>query len=152
MAQVRPASYALAVGFRHGTSNERGFTLIEMAVVMIIIGTLAAIAIPVFFRQRDRGFVAQSQSALANAKLAAQSYYVGEGDGAYTGLDEDAIFDEGVRIAEGIELIAFAPGAQEFCIAAVHPSLPADDPWQIAVVSSESGTPVPANECFVEDE
>ena len=47
--------------------NEGGFTLIELLVVIIIIGILAAIAIPVFLNQRKKGYDAQAKSDARNA-------------------------------------------------------------------------------------
>ena len=44
--------------------NEGGFTLIELLVVIIIIGILAAIAIPTFLNQRKKGYDAQAKSDL----------------------------------------------------------------------------------------
>jgi len=44
--------------------KEEGFTLIELLVVMIIIGILAAIAIPVFLSQRQKGYDASVKSDL----------------------------------------------------------------------------------------
>ena len=49
-----------------GEEREGGFTLIELLVVIIIIGILAAIAIPVFLNQRKKGYDAQAKSDARN--------------------------------------------------------------------------------------
>ena len=54
--------------------REGGFTLIELLVVIIIIGILAAIAIPVFLNQRQKGYDAQAKSDLRNAATAEETY------------------------------------------------------------------------------
>lgn len=54
---------------------EGGFTLIELLVVIIIIGILAAIAIPMYLSQRQKGWQANVKSDLRNAAVAMESYY-----------------------------------------------------------------------------
>jgi type IV pilus assembly protein PilA len=54
--------------------HEGGFTLIELLVVIIIIGILAAIAIPVFLNQRQKGYDAGIKADLRNAATAEETY------------------------------------------------------------------------------
>ena len=57
-------------------SNHRGFTLIELMIVIAIIGILAAIAIPQFTAYRNRSYNAAAQSDIRNAATAQEAYYV----------------------------------------------------------------------------
>ena len=54
---------------------EAGFTLIELLIVMVVIGVLAAIAIPRFGSIKERAYVAAMKSDLRNAALAIEAYY-----------------------------------------------------------------------------
>ena len=101
---------------RERSNGEGGFTLVELLVVMLILGLLAAIAIPSFFNQRDKARDADAKSAARTAQTAMETYAT-DNQGAYT--------DATVGILEGIEttltdrvLSVDVPAAQEYTVTA----------------------------------
>ena len=70
-------------------SEESGFTLIELLVVILIIGILAAIAIPAFLGQREKAQDSEAKSAVRTAASAAKSYFTD--NQTYAGMDGAAI-------------------------------------------------------------
>jgi prepilin-type N-terminal cleavage/methylation domain-containing protein len=56
-------------------SNKKGFTLIELLIVVVIIGILAAIAIPKFANTKEKAYVASMKSDLRNLVTAQEAYF-----------------------------------------------------------------------------
>ena len=55
--------------------NRKGFTLIELLIVVVIIGILAAIAIPKFANTKEKAYVASMKSDLRNMATAEEAYF-----------------------------------------------------------------------------
>jgi type IV pilus assembly protein PilA len=82
--------------------DEGGFTLVELLVVMLILGLLAAIAIPSFFNQRDKARDADAKALVRTAETAMETYATDNG-GAYTGATPAALItiEETLNSADG---------------------------------------------------
>jgi type IV pilus assembly protein PilA len=125
--------------------REGGFTLIELLVVILIIAILAAIAIPVFLRQRERAYVAQAESALKNGATAAESFAT-QNNGSYSGLSLTDLANEGYRGVNGVTLAvdSGATDADEFCLTADHAALGASGASVDYRYDSNDGRPLTA--------
>ena len=76
---------------RSRIQDEKGFTLIELLVVILIIGILAAIALPAFLGQRSRAQDTEAKSAVREAQTAMETYYTD--NQTYVGADQAASVD-----------------------------------------------------------
>src|ERR1700735_5418140 len=72
---------------RQRSKDEGGFTLIELLVVILIIGILAAIAIPSFLNQKGKAYDASAKELARTAETRAEPYAT-DHEGGYVGLTE----------------------------------------------------------------
>ncbi len=72
------------VGARLNGDSEAGFTLIELLVVMLILGILAAIALPAFFNQKEKASDAKAKEYAHSAQVAIETYST-DNNGSYVG-------------------------------------------------------------------
>ena len=75
---------------RRRAEDEKGFTLIELLVVILIIGILAAIAIPTFLNQKSKANDASAESLARNAATAMETYATNN-NGSYANSTPSAL-------------------------------------------------------------
>jgi type IV pilus assembly protein PilA len=77
---------------RERSGSESGFTLVELLVVMLILGILAAIAIPAFFNQRDKAKDSDAKSGARTAQTALETFAT-DNDGSFAGATTADLVD-----------------------------------------------------------
>ena len=125
---------------RERVQDEKGFTLIELLVVILIIGILAAIALPAFLNQREKAQDSEAKSAARTVQTAMETYYTDNQSyanltkaelilrkGFRPGIDSYSFFFENDRktptglagyLAEcGINTVTLVGLATDYCVA-----------------------------------
>jgi type IV pilus assembly protein PilA len=93
------------VGARLNGDKEAGFTLIELLVVMLILGILAAIALPAFFNQKDKAGDAKAKEYAHSAQVAIETYAT-DNSGSYANADAAKLkaIEPTLSSAKGLEV------------------------------------------------
>ena len=80
------------------SSNKKGFTLIELLIVVVIIGILAAIAIPKFANTKEKAVLAGMKSDLRNLVTAQEAYF-----------SDNQTYAPAIGAAQAAGVVAFVP-------------------------------------------
>jgi type IV pilus assembly protein PilA len=101
--------------------DQKGFTLIELMIVIAIIGILAAIAIPQFNAYRKRSYNSSAIADLRNAATAQEAYYVDEQTYCSSKSKLESV-TYGLFLSEGVSFGITSANASSYVMTAEHPS------------------------------
>jgi type IV pilus assembly protein PilA len=121
---------------RSRAQDEKGFTLIELLVVILIIGILAAIALPAFLGQRAKGQDSAAKSDARNAVSQLESYYTE--DNTYTGFDQA---DAGLPLAADGLVVTPSGDGEGYVITATS------DSDNVFTITKDGATGLTTREC-----
>jgi type IV pilus assembly protein PilA len=99
------------IGARLNGEREAGFTLIELLVVMLILGILAAIALPAFFNQKDKAGDAKAKEYAHSAQVAIETFST-DHNGTYAGANEAELKKIEPTLSSAPELKVAGPGVK----------------------------------------
>jgi type IV pilus assembly protein PilA len=102
--------------------NREGFTLIELLIVVVIIGILAAIALPKFGQTREAAYYTTMKADLNNLRSAQEMYYQTSGTFSYADNKADLNFSPSSGVT--IPTLATINGGQAWEAVANHAALP----------------------------
>ncbi|HVT38377.1 MAG TPA: prepilin-type N-terminal cleavage/methylation domain-containing protein [Gemmatimonadaceae bacterium] len=119
--------------------NKKGFTLIELLIVVVIIGILAAIAIPKFANTKEKAYIASMKADLRNLITAQEAYF---SDNNSTYAASTGAMGTNYRASAGVTVVISGVTNTGWAASATHPSTAKTCQITLGGGSTQEGTPI----------